>query len=218
MRAIEAARACALIDAVLVSTDDEEIARVSQEAGALVPSLRPADLARDTTPEWRVWQHVLREWERREGALPDMLVALSPTAPLRTPQDVEACIRELEAQPEADIVITVTPAARNPYFSMVTLADGWASIAIPGRGPVHRRQDAPAVYDITPVAYATRPRFVLEVEHYTQGRMRAVVVPPERAVDVDTPLDLAFAEFLHERGRQGGVAGAAPSSAPRKAR
>ena len=96
--------------------------------------------------------------------------------------------------------MTICRSERNPYFNMVVLdADGCARVVIKPERPIFRRQDAPVVYDITTVAYAFRPTFVLRTSSEFDGKVRAVVVPIERAVDIDTELDFAFAEFLLSR-------------------
>ena len=193
--AIEVARASRLIDRVIVSTDDEETAAIARRYGAEVPFLRPAELACDDTPEWLVWQHALRFVEA-EQELPGVLVCVSPTSPLRTVEDVDACIRALRER-DADVVFAVKAAERSPYFNMVTLDDtGYARLVIEPMQPVHCRQSAPPVYDMTTVAYAARSRFVLGAGAMFEGRTHAVVVPAERALDIDTELDFQLAEFL----------------------
>lgn len=196
-RAIETARASAHVDRVVLSTDDPRIAEVGRAHGAEVPFLRPAELAGDAAPEWLAWRHALEAVESAPGARPvDVFVSLSPTAPLRTADDVDRCIDSFLAD-DCDIVITVTPARRNPYFNMVVLAaDGGATLAVRPKHPIHRRQSAPEMYDMTTVAYVARPAFIRAADDIFDGRVRAVVVPPERAVDIDTELDLRFAETL----------------------
>ena len=129
----------------------------------------------------------------------DVFVCVPPTSPLRSVEDVDACIQTL-VESDADLVITVRPAERSPYFNMVTLDNaGYARLVVPPDGPVHRRQDAPPVYDMTTVAYAARPQFVLQAGSMFEGRLKAVLVPAERALDIDTELDFQFAEFLLAR-------------------
>ncbi len=197
--AIETARASHYIDRVIVSTDDEEIAAVAREFGAEVPFMRPAELARDDSPEWMAWQHAIRTMQKQLDEPLRAFVSVPATSPLRAVEDVDACIRLL-LESDADVVITVTPAARNPYFNMVVLdEEQTAHLVMTGEAAVHRRQDAPAVYDITTVAYAARPEFILNHHALFEGKIKAVLVPPERALDIDTVLDFQFAEFLLEK-------------------
>jgi len=197
---IETARASKLIERVVVSTDDAEIAAIARRYGADVPFMRPAELAQDDSPEWLTWQHAVRTLQVAEiGASIDAFVCVSPTSPLRAVEDVDACIAML-LNSDADLVMTICRSERNPYFNMVVLdADGCARVVIKPERPIFRRQDAPVVYDITTVAYAFRPTFVLRTSSEFDGKVRAVVVPVERAVDIDTELDFAFAEFLLSR-------------------
>ena len=195
--AIETALASDLIDRVIVSTDDEEIAGVAQQYGAEVPFMRPPELAQDNSSEWLAWQHAIRTLETTKGE-PNMdaFVSIPPTSPLRAVEDVDACIRTL-LESDVDVVITVKPAERNPYFNMVMLdEEGYARLVIPADQPVHRRQAAPLVYDMTTVAYAARPEFVLKADSIFEGTVKAVVVPVERSLDIDTELDFKLAEFL----------------------
>jgi N-acylneuraminate cytidylyltransferase len=115
---------------------------------------------------------------------------------LRTVEDVDACIRLL-LESDADMVITVKPAERNPYFNMVTMNEaGETRLVLEAPQAIYRRQDTPAMYDITTVAYAARPAFVLAANSMFQGKVKAVMIPAQRALDIDTELDFQFAEFL----------------------
>jgi len=198
--AIEAARNSTLIDRVFVSTDDREIADVAAQYGAEVPFMRPPELARDDSPEWLAWQHAIRTLHGHAGSPEwDAFVSVPTTSPLRRVEDIDACISAL-LESDADAVITVRPAERNPYFNMVTLDDrGYARLVIQPQQQVSRRQDTPVVYDITTVAYVTRPAFVLSATSILEGKVKAVVVPPERALDIDTELDFLVAEFLLQK-------------------
>ena len=190
------------IDRVIVSTDSEEIAAAAERYGAEIPFMRPAHLATDEAPEWAAWQHAISAL-RGSNVEMDVFVCVPPTAPLRAVEDVDACIEEL-VESDAELVLSVKPAERNPSFNMVTIdGSGYAGLATPPAAPLHRRQDAPSVFDVTTVAYAARPDFVLASTSIFEGRVRAVVVPAERAIDIDTELDLEFAEFLLSRAPTG---------------
>jgi CMP-N-acetylneuraminic acid synthetase len=196
---IRQAQAVSRIKRVIVSTDSEEIAEVARQYGAEVPFMRPAGLAQDNSPERGVWRHALEYLKTTDGAYPDVLSVVPATAPLRLPEDLERCLDAFE-QGDADTVITVSEPHRNPYFNMVkTRADGCVELVIPpAEGAVTRRQDAPDVYDMTTVAYVTHPEFVMNVDSIFAGRVRAVKIPVERAVDIDTLMDFRIAECLLE--------------------
>lgn len=198
--AIACGQACPLVDRVVVSTDDPEIAAVARQWGAEVPFMRPDELAADNAPEWLAWRHAIASLRALPGYEPFTVMASIPaTSPLREPQDLEACVRAL-LESDADAVVTVRPAVRNPYFNQVVLSqDGLARLVIPPQGAVFRRQDTPAIYDLTTVAYAARPDFVLSAPNLMSGRVRAVEVPEERALDIDTELDFYLAECLMRR-------------------
>lgn len=199
---------------VYVSTDADDIAAVARQYGAEVIR-RPAELAGDAAPEWEAWRHAIRE-VRAAGEDFDVFLSLPATSPLRSVDDVRACLAALDAG--TDAVITVTPAASNPWFNMaVRDAGGVTRIACASEGFV-RRQDAPDVYDITAVAFVTRPDFVLTHDRLFAGRVRSVVVPRERGVDIDDLFDFRMAELLFDpapdspaEGQPAAGAGGAPA-------
>ena len=90
------ARAISRIGRIIVSTDSPEIANAAREAGAEVPFMRPAELARDDSPEWLAWRHALEYLRTSTGRYPGTLVVTPATAPLRRPEDVELCLRPRE--------------------------------------------------------------------------------------------------------------------------
>ena len=89
---IDHARAVSRIDRVIVSTDSHEIAEVALAAGAEVPFIRPAELAQDNSSEWLAWRHALNFVRQTDGALPEVMVSIPTTAPLRVPDDIKRCV------------------------------------------------------------------------------------------------------------------------------
>jgi len=194
--AIETGLEADLIDRVFVSTDDPEIAEISTKHGAEVPFLRPKELARDDSAEWHAWRHAIEFLQERLKLKLAAFVSLPPTAPLRTDNDVNRCIQTFFNR-DADIVITVKKAHRHPAFNMVRIdRQGVAHLVMPPGKPIVTRQQPPPLFDMTTVAYVAKPEFVLKADSIFSGKVAAVTIPEERAVDIDTPFDFEFAEFL----------------------
>lgn len=199
-RAVEVALACRWIQRVVVSTDDPSIAAAAKEAGAEAPFMRPAELAKDDSPELLAWQHALKTLAAMPEYGPvEYMVSIPAVAPLRQPQDVEACMQAL-IESGADMAFTVKEAEASPYFVMFTKDEqGFAHRLMGDEQVVFRRQDAPEVVQVVPVAYAARADYVLRTDNLFAGKLKPVPVPPERAVDIDTEMDFLWAEFLWNR-------------------
>jgi CMP-N,N'-diacetyllegionaminic acid synthase len=198
---IRCAQACSVLDRILVSTDDEEIAAAARSYGAEVPFMRPPHLAQDDTPKWEVFRHLVQTWEAMSGEQVSLLVDLDTGVPLRLPADVDGSVRQLLAE-SADVVVTAYEAERNPYFNMVEISDsGFAVMSKRSTAPLTRRQAAPTVYSLSPAVFAIRRSALDEYEHWSESRLQIYVVPRERAVDIDSEMDWEFVQFLMERAR-----------------
>jgi N,N'-diacetyl-8-epilegionaminate cytidylyltransferase len=196
--AIEIAKKSQLIDRVVVSTDDLEIAEVAREFGAEVPFMRPLELADDEASEWMAWQHAIQILRAEGGpSAIDIFVCIPITSPLRIVEDVDQCINAYMESNSTDVVITVRSAENNPYYNMVIVnEEGYAQQVIQSEARSYRRTSYPTVYDMTTVAYVANPDFVMNSVSPFEGRVKAVHIPSERALDIDTELDFKFAEFL----------------------
>ena len=195
--AIETALQSGFIDRVVVSTDDEKIAQIAQDFGAEVPFVRPKELAQNKSPEWLAWQHAIRTLKEQDKYRElGVFVSIPPTAPLRATEDVDNAIQTF-LESDADIVITAKKAGRHPSFNMITLDEqNCANLVLPLDKQIIRRQDALPVYDMTTVAYAANPQFIVEGKSIFDGKVKSVIIPEERAIDIDTELDFQFAEYL----------------------
>lgn len=200
-RAIEQALSLKNVTEVYVSTDSVEIADVAKSYGASVPFMRPPELAQDNSPEWAAWRHMLSFLLERDGELPEAMLSVPTTAPLRLVEDIQRCIDAFELG-ETDAVVTVTDAHRSPYFNMVRIdAQGFAETVISNASIIYRRQDTPNVFDMTTAAYMVDSQFILSHGGIFEGRVKSIYLPLERAVDIDTLLDFEIAEFMFQRKR-----------------
>jgi N-acylneuraminate cytidylyltransferase len=193
---VELALASEKIDRVIVSTDNEDIAKVAMSYGAEVPFIRPDKLAEDQAAEWLAWRHAI-EFLGQDSF--DVFLSLPTTSPLRSVEDVENCLKLFEDE-STDFVVTMRAAERSPYFNMV-VDDKVKGIQLVSQdGGVKRRQDAPLCYDLTTVAYVTSPEFIMKKNSIWDGKVSGCLVPKERAVDIDDKYDFDIAElFMNKR-------------------
>ena len=193
---IEQAKQVQSIDRVIVYTDSDEIAKIAKDYGAEVPFLRPKNISEDHSPEWMAWRHALSFLLETEGKMPDIMLSIPTTSPLRRVIDVEECLK-LYKNGGADVVITTTDSHRSPYFNMVKEDEnGNINLIIKPKEKLYRRQDAPVVYDMATVAYVMDPQFIMRNESIFDGRIKAVKVPLENSIDIDTMFDFKMAEFF----------------------
>ena len=199
---IACAKASSLIDDLIISTDDLEIANIAKGFGASVPFMRPVDLASDTASKWPVFIHAVEAYENLTGKTVDYLVDLDVTVPLKTAQDIDGAIQLALQNPNADVIITGYEPERNPYFNMMEIGEnGYAEIVKKGSKPIVRRQDAPPVYSLTPAAYVVKKSALYEFEHWSKARCKIHPIPRDRAVDIDTEIDFKMVEFLMENNK-----------------
>jgi CMP-N,N'-diacetyllegionaminic acid synthase len=193
---IELARRSPQVARIVVSTDDEEIAKVARDHGADVPFLRPAELARDETPMWPVVRHVLEQ----VGGDYDAVLLLQPTNPARLPEDVAAAVQLLVERPEADGVVAVSEPSFNPLWSAVVSTDGFVEPLVAEGAAYARRQDVPRVLRINGALYLWRTPFVRAHDDAGSARLVGLEIPERRAIDIDTADDLELAELLVSEG------------------
>jgi CMP-N-acetylneuraminic acid synthetase len=180
---IDAAQQSAELRRVIVSTDDEEIARVSREYGAEVPFVRPMELALDHSDHVAVVEHALDWLAEHEGAHPDYVMLLQPTSPLRTADDIDACV-SLARKADARAVVSVSSMSPHAY----RLGDDGVLERAVDSGE-SRPLVAPngAVY-LNEVAALRADRAFLP-----SGTL-GYVMPSERSLDVDTEWDFRLAD------------------------
>ena len=107
---IEHAKESKYIGRILVSTDSEEYARIAREYGAETPFLRPAEYATDTSLDIEVFEHALSWLKENENYVPELIVQLRPTYPIRNVEDIDTMIEMMLEDKEIDCVRTLAPA------------------------------------------------------------------------------------------------------------
>ena len=142
-------------------------------------------------------KHAVKWLEKKEVYF-DIFISLPTTSPLRNKNDITKCLALLDRK--TDVVVGITEAMRNPYFNMVRKdRNDFIDLIMKNDDHYTRRQETPAIFDMTTVAYASRPEFISNFTSIFDGKIKGVEIPIERALDIDTELDFQIAEFLMDK-------------------
>src|SRR3989338_3476377 len=196
---IETALKSDLIDRVIVSTDSREIAEISKEAGAEVPFLRPAHLAEDLTTDLPVVQHCLDWCKYEDRYVPEFIVFLRPTGPLRTVEETEKAINILGADFEADSIRSVIEPQGSPYKMFESRGKFLAPFIKQFKGAKEfyagPRQALPKVFQSVPDVHVLRAGIVREQDSIIGSNILPFFLD-RPTVDIDNEFDLEIAEYL----------------------
>ncbi len=195
-RAVEDALSIKGVTDVYCSTDSTQIADEALKHGALVPWLRPSELAQDNSREWDSWSHLVK-WLNSEEIYPTYLVTVPTVSPLRSLEDLDSCV-DLALSSKADVVMAVSEANRNPWFNIVTINQETQQVRLVNepKTKIYNRQAAPVVYDVSTVTFIIKCEFLLKSSSIYDGETRALVLPRSHCIDIDTEDDIEYADYL----------------------
>ncbi len=191
---IDVARDIADISDILVSTDDPVIAEIASAAGALVPWLRPLELASDTASSIDVCLHALDWYENKKGAV-DGLLLLQPTSPFRGRASVLRGIELFRAN-HGRSVAGVSPAQSHPMWCF--RIEGGAMHPYCGKaGLTLRSQDLERAYVVNGAFYLAAPAELKKLRSFFGDDSVPLVMDEAAAsIDIDTDWDWLMAESL----------------------
>ena len=193
---IEIAQDIPEIIEILVSTDDESIADVSRKAGALVPWLRPQELATNEASSVDVALHALNWYEKEKGTV-DGLLLLQPTSPFRSRDTVLngiSLFKKIGMLP----VVGVSQTNAHPLWSF-KIEQGELLSFVDNSGILKRSQDLPPAYIINGNFYLISPDDLRRNKSFLGARTIPLIAESEQeALDIDSEIDFTFAEFIHK--------------------
>lgn len=185
------------IDRTIVSTDDDEIASISEQYGADVPFLRPNELASDEASSVDVVLHSIHKIAA-EGEQYDYVILLQPTSPLRNVEDVDGALEQL-IRNDDDCVISVCEAEHSPLWAN-TLPKSQSMIGFLSKETINiRSQDLPTFYRLNGAIYIISVSVLLGLKKpsfFLDKNVSAYLMPPARSIDIDSNLDFMMAEFF----------------------
>ena len=173
----------------IVSTDDPKIAEIAAQWGGDVPFLRPPELATDTATSEDAVFHAL---DSVSGPY-DWVCLLQPTSPLRTAEDIDACI-DACIRGGADCAFSVTEAPKSPYIMYRMDGTGRLEPLLPQPASL-RRQDLPPVYVPNGAVYVARVEWLRHSRRLVAAGAIGSPMPTGRSIDIDYEIDFAIAEL-----------------------
>lgn len=187
-----AAAALSELDRVVVSTDSDEIATVARQLGVEVPFLRPRSLAADNSRSIDVVLHALEQL----GDIPDAVMLLQPTSPLRTTDDINACLQLMTAE-SPDSVISVVAVSQHPE-QVKTLENGRLIPTAFSAAEGTPRQELPQYVIPNGAVFLTRSDILTSRSFYGEDSI-GWEMPAERSLNIDDPFDLEVARCFAAR-------------------
>ena len=191
---IQAALDSKVLDVVLVSTDDDEIAEIVKEAGAEVPFLRPAQIADDLATTEAVLEHALITYEKMTGEEFEICVFLAPTNVFRDPIWIRKCVGILQERPEVESVFSAHPTSKNYWHQ--SSSGAWKRL-LPRMRDYSSRQIRQVIYrEDTGAACASRAWLWREGRRI--GDIVEIIPAPHSATSID--IHSAFDLHITEEG------------------
>ena len=161
--------------------------------------LRDAALAEDATPKTAAIHKLLHDVEKQQGILYDVVIDLDITSPLRTADDILRTYNHLTGHPFLDLVFTVVPARRNPYFNMVEPDEDGIKVRLVREGNFTCRQDAPKVFEMNASVYAYRAGPLRDFQNLLFDLRSGMAIMRDYGVlDIDSLEDHELMELIYK--------------------
>lgn len=197
---IEAAKKSGAIDRLIISTDDEAIARVAKEYGCEAPFLRPKteELAGDKASHLEVMKHAVQWLKENENYEPDYVMILQPTSPLRQPEQIKESV-DLIQKTGTDSVLSVSEIPENFHYkkTMALNGEGDLKLVFPAGEPIYkrvaRRQDLEKTYWSVGSIYLFKTS-LLEKGNFYGEKTAPIFIDPKFVCDINVPADWEQAE------------------------
>ncbi|RKL69100.1 acylneuraminate cytidylyltransferase [Salipaludibacillus neizhouensis] len=182
------------INRVVVSTENKEIAHISRNAGADIPFLRPSELAEDNSNVIDTCLHLLKELKQSELYVPDIIILLQPTSPLRSSDHIDEAI-ELLLKEKADTVLSVSPLE----YALNTLMKVNTSGCMTPYLANNSFNKTDQIYRLNGAIYVVRVQTIIENKSFSSSHSIPYIMPLDKSVDIDTAFDFQLVSFLMKK-------------------
>lgn len=180
---------------ICVNSDSDELLEIARKY-KIVCIKRPEEIAQDTSPKVPAIRYSLAAMEVKFSKKYDFVIDLDITSPLRKVTDIENALTKIQQNDATDVVFSVVPSRRNPYFNMVEDKDGKIQKIIDVYFPT--RQQAPKVYDMNASIYCYRRDSLLGRLQLSplEGIFDIILMKDTAVLDIDSEEDFELMELL----------------------
>ncbi len=180
----------------IVSTDDQDIAQISQSLGAEVPFMRPNKFSTDDASSVSALQHAVSFMEEKENKTYDLIVEVMCTNPLKIIDDIDGCIKKI-IDTEADSVIAVHELEDHHPARIKMIIEDKICDFLPEPNEARRQDLKPKAYIRSGSIYCMKRDYLMNQNlRYGGNNSRPYILPNDRAVNVDTYIDFMVCELL----------------------
>ncbi len=201
---IAAAKLSENIERTIVTTDSEEIAQIARQYGAETPFLRPAEYARDDSPDNEFVEHAIAWLGKNEGSIPQYFVHLRPTTPIRDPELIDDAIDCIRKDDNATSLRSGHLCVHPPYKWFKKEEGRYLSPLMPGMTCDETNLPRQGFADVfVPNGYVDVIRTDFVIETGLLHGERIIGYLTEEIPDIDTELDLKKLEMFDglQKGR-----------------
>ena len=212
---IKAAQQAKTVTRLIISTDNEEMAAVARKCGVEVPFMRPKHLASDKAQDLGVLEHALSELRKKEGYVPDAVIHLRPTTPLKKAGDIDRGVKLLLSHKEATSVRSICQPLHTPFkmykldkkkgllepLLMKVFTDVFEKLVEPHNMP---RQMLPQVWRHSGYVDIIRPQVITELHSMSGPHIAPLFFEEWRDIDIDSPFEIAMAADVIKKLRKEG--------------
>lgn len=197
---IVACRLSKKIDRIIVSTDSPEIARIAESFGAEVPFMRPPEISKDTSTDIEFMEHAIDWFQKNEGEIPEFLVHIRPTTPLRDPELIDQAVEKLIDKPEATSLRSMHEIRESPYKLFGIKDDFLVGLYPDDPRPEYYnlpRQNFPPVYQPNGYVDIVKSETILNLKSLHGSKILSFLTP--NVGEIDSLDDFDYIEYILDK-------------------
>lgn len=194
--AIAAAKESKYINRIIVSTEDQEIAKIAKRCKAEVPFIRPVELAQDDSTSLTVLQHAVKYLETNEGYIPDLIILIQSTSPFVLTSDIDRAVEKI-VETKSNSCVSICEISERPEWMFTLDEVDKIKPFLKKKNNVIIRKKLEKLFRLNGAVYVVKRDTLMKNDNIIDVKSCAgVIMPPERSIDIDKPVDFLISEVI----------------------